>query len=289
MEDPIQHAVSSTDGVSVAVHDYGGDGPVILLAHATGFHGRYWDLLAERLRESWHPFSLDLRGHGDTTTPSEASLAWTGMAQDIVAVVDWLETQSVGPVFCVGHSMGGAAAVEASLLRREQVRALWLMEPIIFPDMVAPPENPMAAQARRRREVFASRDEAFDRFSQSTSFSRCEPAALWSYVDYGFRDLDDGTVQLKCRAETEATIFEHYRNGLFGRLSSVTSPTMVIASGDDGRAAAVAPLVAEYIPGAHLNRLEDNTHMAPLEDPAGLARYIDEFFASVITATTETQ
>lgn len=286
MSDPKKHVVASSDGVSVVVHDYGGAGPVVLLAHATGFHGRYWDVLATKLAERWHPISVDLRGHGDAITPDGTSMAWTGMAHDIAAVLDWLESSFSGPVFCAGHSMGGASVLEASLLRPSRVAALWLMEPIIFPDMVAPPENPMAAQARRRREVFPSRNEAFERFSASPSFARCQPDALWSYVNYGFGDLEDGTVRLKCRAETEAAVFDHYRNGLFERLSTVLAPTMVIASGDEGRAATVAPLVAEYIPGAHLNMLEDNTHMAPLESPFALAGFMDEFFSGVI-ATTE--
>ena len=29
--------VSSTEGVEVAVHDFGGEGPTLLLCHATGF------------------------------------------------------------------------------------------------------------------------------------------------------------------------------------------------------------------------------------------------------------
>lgn len=280
-----RHIVDSTDGVGVVVHDYGGTGPFVLFGHATGFHGRYWDAIASEMVDSWHPISLDFRGHGDTRTPLDTPMAWTGMAHDLAAVLDWLNARSPTAVFCVGHSMGGAAAVEASLLRPQRVAGLWLMEPIIFPDMVAPPENPMAERARRRREVFASRDEAFDRFSTSASFAKCTPEALWSYVDYGFEDLDDGTVRLKCRAATEAEVFDNYRNGLFGRLSTVTTPTMVVASGDGGRAASVAPLIAEYIAGAHLNRLENNTHMAPLEDPPGLAAYIDEYFRSVIATT----
>ena len=39
---PFLITIPSTDGVQVAVHDYGGDGPPIIFCHATGFHGRYW-------------------------------------------------------------------------------------------------------------------------------------------------------------------------------------------------------------------------------------------------------
>ena len=41
MLEPVSvHRVPSTDGVELAVYDYGGDGPTLLAGHATGFHGR---------------------------------------------------------------------------------------------------------------------------------------------------------------------------------------------------------------------------------------------------------
>ena len=43
--------VPSTDGVTLAVHDLGGDGPPLLLCHATGFHGRVWTALAGEFPE----------------------------------------------------------------------------------------------------------------------------------------------------------------------------------------------------------------------------------------------
>ena len=45
--------IPSSDGVSVAVHELAGseapDHPIVLIAHATGFHGRAYLPVAERL------------------------------------------------------------------------------------------------------------------------------------------------------------------------------------------------------------------------------------------------
>ena len=46
------HHVDSTDGVVLALHDLGVDGPPLLLCHATGFHGRVWAPLGRRARRS---------------------------------------------------------------------------------------------------------------------------------------------------------------------------------------------------------------------------------------------
>jgi hypothetical protein len=46
--------VRSTDGVELAVHDLGGEGPVLLVSHATGFHGRCYLPLATHLATRFH-------------------------------------------------------------------------------------------------------------------------------------------------------------------------------------------------------------------------------------------
>ena len=42
-------AFASPSGVSLVVHDWGGDGDPVLLAHPTGFHGRAWAPVAAKL------------------------------------------------------------------------------------------------------------------------------------------------------------------------------------------------------------------------------------------------
>ena len=81
--------VSSTDGVELEVHDLGGDGPDLLLVHATGFHGRVWEPLAAHL-DGFHRWSVDMRAHGDSTAPDDRPLEWDGFADDVLAVVDAL-------------------------------------------------------------------------------------------------------------------------------------------------------------------------------------------------------
>lgn len=103
--------VSSTDGVEVAVHDFGGDGRPLLLCHATGFCGLTWLPMVEALLGPEalpvRLLALDFRAHGQTRLPAGAGLAWSAMADDLTAVI---EAVSPGePVWAVGHSMGGSA------------------------------------------------------------------------------------------------------------------------------------------------------------------------------------
>src|SRR5512144_1705876 len=74
-----------------AVPGENADGTPILLAHPTGFHGRVWAPVAERLVAAGHRvWSLDFRGHGDSDAPAVngGDYSWDGFASDALAVID---------------------------------------------------------------------------------------------------------------------------------------------------------------------------------------------------------
>lgn len=268
------HHIASTDGVTAVAHDYGGTGPNVVMCHATGFCARYWDPIAELLVDRFRCVAIDLRGHGDSVLPEGVSLAWQGMAQDMLAVIDALDLGS--DLLGVGHSMGGATIIRGELTRPGTVAKAWLFEPILpppdgFPGSGKGHESPLVASALKRREVFASRDEAFDRYASRPPFSLCDPAALRAYVNGGFRDLPDGTVMLKCRGAVEADVFRNSLHDGFERLPEVQTQTWVAASGDADGPAMLAPMAVERMPNASLVEYPDLTHFGPMQEPARIA------------------
>ena len=85
----------------------------------------------------------------------------------------------------------------------------------------------LAQAARQRREIFASRREAYDNYASKPPLSVLDPRALAAYVDFGFEDLPDGTVRLRCRGENEALIYERsFDHPAFSRLATVRCPTL---------------------------------------------------------------
>ena len=276
MQEPRAVRVRSTDGVTVVAHDRGGDGQPVVFCHATGFHARCWDPVIARLQGPWRCVAIDLRGHGDAEIPEGLELGWQGMADDVLAVVDALD---LGVVKAVGHSMGGCSIVMAELTRPGTVERAWMFEPILIPaeggPFHAPEENPLAASARRRREVFDSRDAAFERYGSRPPFGRCDPEWLRAYVDHGFADQPDGTVILKCRGEIEASVFEASRTDAFERLGELATVVTVAGSGDGAGPALIAPIAAEAMPHGTFEPWPDLTHFGPFEDPARIAAAID--------------
>src|SRR5262245_41716114 len=169
--------VPSTDGVSVVVHELAGrpDAPVLLVAHATGFHGRAYLPMAEHLAPRLHTFGVDLRGHGDTSPPPGWEVDWHGYGDDTTAVAQALGDGLVG----FGHSMGGATLVMAAHAHPGLFRALVLFEPIVPPPQMTTGDpahvSSPAVGARRRREVFPSIDAAVANYASKPPLDAFDP------------------------------------------------------------------------------------------------------------------
>ena len=77
--------VMSSDHVSVAIHDFGGDGRPALLAHATGFHGYCYLPIADRPSEEFTSYGWTSGGFGDTARPEDWQVEWARYSHDALA------------------------------------------------------------------------------------------------------------------------------------------------------------------------------------------------------------
>jgi pimeloyl-ACP methyl ester carboxylesterase len=270
---PTSHAFVSPSGVTLVVHDWGGDGDPVLLAHPTGFHGRAWAPVAAGLvargRRVW---SFDFRGHGDSDRSPDGTYSWSEFAQDALAVAHHLEVAGDPRLLAAGHSKGGASLLSGSVTEPTAYPRIWTFEPIIIPvdaPILAAQDNPLSQGARRRRDQWPSRDEALASYSSKPPLNALAPDALQAYVEYGLRDRDDGTVELKCRPEDEAMMYTMGASlGLYPQLGEIAVPVLV-GSGADTMSITpeMAGQIASRLPHGSLEVWKGRGHFGPLEDP----------------------
>jgi pimeloyl-ACP methyl ester carboxylesterase len=100
------------------VHDYGGDGPQLVLLHGFSRSLADWDAAATLLTAGHRVLSVDLPGHGRSPDVSP----WT-MPTVVRHIADTLDAHGVPEAVLVGHSLGGMVAVEYARANPNRARA----------------------------------------------------------------------------------------------------------------------------------------------------------------------
>lgn len=123
------------NGSTFNVYTKGSDGPGIIALHGGGYSGLTWALFAVSLllidtthiyvpiihtqeeittKINCHVVAIDLRGHGLTHTTDDSDLDLLTLANDVNDIITAFYVNEIPPIVLIGHSMGGAVAVEAA-------------------------------------------------------------------------------------------------------------------------------------------------------------------------------
>jgi len=276
--------VESSDGVAVAVHDFGGRGPSLLLSHATGFNAHSYLPMAGALIDRFHTYGLDFRGHGETPAPPGWEVDWRRYGDDALAAARAIAPD--GGLIGFGHSMGGSALLMAAHRDPSLFDLIIAFEPIGSPPLQSATDDgtppvmltTMVETARRRRRSFRSYQEAIDNFASTPPMSAFTTEALRNYVEHGFAPSVDG-VTLRCDPELEAQTFLNGRhNGVWDLLPEITTPVLlVIGEAEEVGPSAMGQEMARRLPNATFRGYPHLDHMAPFTHP-------DEVSALVVDA-----
>lgn len=100
-------------------------------------------------------YALDLPGHGDSPGPAPAVVGG-----HVDRVLDWVRTSGLTDVILVGHSLGAAIALSASLRDHEMIRGLVLFgstaQMEVNPDLLAMTADPSHLHQAHERIVSLS-------------------------------------------------------------------------------------------------------------------------------------
>lgn len=278
-ESPHERTIT-VNGIELALYEWPGDGPPIVLAHANGFHARCWDPVAALL-PGRRRIAFDLRGHGRSAKPPPP-YHWPAFATDLAALVEALDLRgAVG----VGHSLGGYAAALAAALAPDRFAALLLLDPVILPPEVYGQRMPGLHGTAKRRAHWPSPAALYERLHSRPPFSRWQPAALHAYCDHGLLPDPAGHgFVLACPPAVEADIYHSAtEQSPYAQIAAVAVP-VVVARGHpyaseptaELSASPTFPGLADRFPVGRDMPLPECSHFIPMEAPALTARLITE-------------
>ena len=293
----VQEGTIDSDGAAIHYLDWGGDGPPLILIHATGFMASLWRPIAQLLAGRFRVVAVDQRGHGDSDKPSNGYRFET-FAGDLHRVIEELELEAP---LAAGHSSGGTTIVMHAARHPGVIQRTVLIEPILpRPEWLAQPPagapqgenrtpNSMADGARKRRAVWPNTEELFQSYRSKPAFETWREDVLRLYVEEGTRERDDGQVELKCPPEIEAQFFDAVRYvDPWPSLEQLTCPTLLMwGGGSHLQHFGMAERIEEAIPNARTTSVPDTSHFLPQERPDEVARLMLEFLSDGSTELAE--
>ena len=279
--EPEQSLISSID----LLHEFGGRGPVVHLAHANGFPPAAYRLLAETLTDGFRVVALPARPLWPGSQPESIS-DWHPLADDFIQGLDALGLRDI---LGVGHSLGGVLTLWAAIRRPDLFRAVVLIDPVILPPAWLQVvrlmrwlglywHQPRVQGALHRRRTWPDRQACYSSYRVKRLFANWPEAGLRAYVEAGTRPRDDGQIELAYPPEWEARIFATTPVEIWRDVPQLRVPALFVRG---ERSEVFRPecqrRITRQLPGARFVVIPNAGHLAPLECPVETGAAIRDF------------
>lgn len=272
------------------VHDFGGDGTLIHLAHANGFPPATYKPFAENFTDLYHVIGLPARPLWPDSQPSDAP-NWHILADDLIQGLNALDLENT---IGVGHSMGGTYTMLAAIRYPSLFSKLVLIDPVILPPtrlrvlklmrrLGLGKRQPLVQGALYRRRTWPSYQECYNHWRSKIFFKNWPDESLWAYVKAGIIEHEDGQVELVYPPEWEAHIFATPPTDIWDYVPQLSIHTMVIR----GEFTNVFTLESQkrmksLLPKVKFHVIPDAGHLIPMERPNEVSGIIREFLDEVL-------
>lgn len=165
------------DGVHIDYRVWGQGEPAIVLIHGWACDWNYWQAQIDALKSRYTVVALNLAGHG-ASEKNRSDWSIGSYGEDVATVVRQLGNRQI---ILVGHSMGGAVALEAT--RRIGDRVIGIIAVDSLKSIGLPPMRPreIERQLAPFRESFI---EATRRYVTATMFEKGADPTLMQKIAY---------------------------------------------------------------------------------------------------------
>lgn len=246
-------------------YDAAGAGPAVVFLHGAFMDRKSWDHQFPVFARHFRVVRYDIRPFGESTRPDKPYV----VPDDLLQVLDHLKIERA---HLVGHSFGGATALDFALLHPDRVASLVLAA--APPNGLAPPPDEVKASAA----IFAAIKDGDQAILKAWmdhpiwSVSRTRPEVA--------KELEAITARNLAIFRMTSAPYAPVKPAAVGRLKDVTAPTLVIVGDADTPGIREgAALEAREIPGATMRIVKGADHGLPIG-------WADEFNEAVIAFLT---
>ncbi len=260
--------------------------PTLVFSHANGFPAGTYRVLLDQLRAGGWPVAACPKFGHDARFPVTSN--WPHLRDQLIQFV---EAQDAGPVYLVGHSLGGYLSLLAAARRPELALGVVLLDSPLLPAWmgrvvqfgkafgVGERFSP-GAVSKRRRQHWPSVDAAFAHFAAKPVFARWADGVLADYLACGL-EADAEGVHLSFQRDVETRIYNtlpHHVPRLL-RTHPPRCPIAFIGARDSHELRRVGLSVTRRLVHSRFTML-DGTHLFPMEAPQATAAAVEHWLSS---------
>jgi len=221
-------------------------GKILLYLHGAGSNGHFGQKMVDILSAQHSPVALDYPGHG-RSSGTESLKSLTAYSDLIYAF--WRKL-GVRPAALIGHSMGGAIAMDLALRHADMVESLIL--------------TCTAAKFTIPQERLDTWKQVMQgRAGQPFTKDSCSPKTPMNIIQEGWME--------QIKTDPRVRYFDLVacqQVDLTAKLGEIRQPTLILAGQDDTTTPlAQAEQVRDRIPGAKLTVVPEAGHWLPIEKP----------------------
>jgi pimeloyl-ACP methyl ester carboxylesterase len=260
--------------------------PILHFAHANSFPAETYRLFFEHLGKHYDVHALAMHAH-NPKYPVKSG--WHAL---MLELIDELTARYNEPVILVGHSMGGMLGMMVAKARPDLARCVILLDAPVVAGWRAfmlrlaklagvDRKFSPARFSEKRRNIWPSREDAYQHFASKNLFASWPPEVLRDYVEYGLMPHPHG-VTLRFTREAETAVYRGLPHHLGALLRKPLPVPVGFIGGADSIECKQAGLRATRKLVVRNFRQIPGGHLFPMEFPEEAANAVHDMIRSLL-------
>ncbi|MBY0409294.1 MAG: alpha/beta hydrolase [Burkholderiaceae bacterium] len=256
----------------------------LVFSHGNSFSASTYRVLFKALEQrGFEVHAVERFGHAPQYPVTNN---WPNLVQQLADFTSEQVQRHGGPVFLVGHSLGGFLSVMAAALHPQLARGVLLLDSPLLGGWKANAVG-MAKKtqvvgsispgkvSRQRRFSWANNEEALEHFRKKKVFSKWHPDVLQDYITHGLKD-EGGKRVLAFDREVETAIYNTlpHNMGRLLRAHPLQCPAAFIGGLDSDEMKQVGMAMTQRVTQGR-NMMVDGSHLFPMEQPMMTAAAVE--------------